>query len=138
MFLLTALFLLRVLGQAVQRWLPQPWLPPFVAFQGSRLPYPVLLGAQLLILTVMVRAAWRALRGTGSAAPAQGRLLLGFGAVYLLVSLARIAIGMGLRSAPYWFSTWIPAFFHIVLACFVLVAGDHQRRGSGARGARGA
>ena len=131
MSLLTALFALRVLGQALQRWLPQDWLPPFGAFQGSRMRYPILLGAQILILGVMIRVAWQALRGTGLLVPARGRLLLRLGSIYFLVSLARIATGIGVESAPDWFSTWIPASFHLVLATFVMVSGDHERRGHG-------
>ena len=49
---LTIAFLLRVIGQAVQRWSPVKFLPPFDDWQGSGLPYPVLFGAQIVILVV--------------------------------------------------------------------------------------
>ena len=35
LWLLTMAFAMRVLGQALQRWAPQPLLPPFDAFQGA-------------------------------------------------------------------------------------------------------
>src|SRR4051812_40349446 len=50
---LTGLFALRVAGQAVQRWLPISGLPAFGAFQGSGMPYWLLLAIQLFILALM-------------------------------------------------------------------------------------
>ena len=70
--LLTLLFAARVLGQALQRWWPQSFMPPFDAFQGSGLPYPVLLFAQLIILALMMRAALRV--GVGALSPSPGQL----------------------------------------------------------------
>ena len=50
-----ALFAARVAAQAMQRWSPLPFLPPASAFQGSALPYAILLPAQLAILATMLR-----------------------------------------------------------------------------------
>ena len=112
LWLLTFLFSLRVAGQAVQRWAPQSWLPPFDAFQGSNLPYGFLLLAQLAILAAMIFCNIRRPRG--------GPVLLWFGAIYMTGSVLRIVVGLALPSAPAWFSTWIPAVFHLVLAGYVL------------------
>lgn len=126
---LTLLFTLRVAGQAVQRWWPQPSLPPFDAFQGSGLPYLFLLSAQLIILVLMVRAALRV--GAGTLSPSQGQLrfLLGFGAIYLAGSVLRIVIGVVAPAVSHWFTAWIPAFFHLVLAAFVITLALHARSG---------
>ena len=124
----TALFAVRVGGQAVQRWIPQSHLPPFAAFQGSRLPYPVLCLAQLLILSLMTRAASRAWRGTLPRSPRKARVLGWAGAVYLAGSLLRMAIGTLAPSAPAWFRAWIPGIFHVVLAAFVLCLARAYRR----------
>jgi hypothetical protein len=125
---LSALFAARVLGQAVQRWMPQPSLPPFEAFQGSRLPYWLLLSVQLLILVVMVRVAGRV--QTGRLAPSRraGLSLAWAGAVYMAFALGRIAVGLGVPDAHAWFKTWIPAFFHLVLASFVLAVSLYHLR----------
>jgi hypothetical protein len=61
---LAVLFAARVAGQALQLCLPQSFLPPFHAFQGSNLPYALLLAAQLAILALMAVTGWRVYRGT--------------------------------------------------------------------------
>ena len=122
MALLTGLFGLCVAGQAVQFWMPQSFLPAFESFQGSSLPYSTLLLIQLLILGLMLRTCLRI--GGGISVPERrlGRGLAWFGGLYMAGSVARIAVGLAIPSAPAWFSTWIPAFFHLVLAGFVLGA----------------
>lgn len=126
--ILTALFSLRVAGQAIQAWLPQPWLPPFAAFQGSGLGYASLLSSQLLILIVMTRVSWRVHSGALRPRAGTGHVLVWIGAVYLGGSLLRIGVGLALPSAPAWFRVWIPGVFHLVLAGFILIAADFHRR----------
>jgi uncharacterized membrane protein HdeD (DUF308 family) len=129
MGLLTALFGLRVAGQAMQYWIPQSFLPAFDAFQGSSLGYSTLLLCQLLILALMLRTCLRV--GTGISVPDRrfGRGLAWFGGIYMAGSIIRIVVGLAVASAPAWFSAWIPAFFHIVLAGFALTAAAfHLRR----------
>ena len=117
---LSFLFALRVLAQALQRWLPQSFLPSFGRFQGSNLPYPVLLSAQILILAAMLRCSWKAPRRALTAGRRLNKTLFCCGAIYMSGSVARIAIGLTISIAPPWFSAWISAVFHLVLAGFVL------------------
>lgn len=119
--ILLLLFALRVAGQAVQRWQPQAFLPPFEEFQGSGMPYPALLTIQLVILAVMGRICWRVRSGALDPRRRTGAILRAFGGVYMAGSLARIAVGLLMPDAPGWFTAWIPAFFHVVLATFVMV-----------------
>src|SRR2546428_13782633 len=111
-------------------WCPTPFLPPFEAFQGSSLPYWLLLSFQLLILVVMVRVAWRV--QTDRLVPSRrvGLWLAGAGAVYMAFALGRIAVGLAVPGADAWFKTWIPAFFHVVLAAFLLVVSLYHLRGT--------
>ncbi len=118
---LTLLFSLRVCGQIIQRWWPTPVLPDFDAWQGSSLAYPVLLAIQLLILAVMLIVAWRIGRGALSPNRRVGHWLGVAGGVYMAGSALRVIVGLLVADAPSWFSTWIPAGFHLVLAAFVLV-----------------
>ena len=43
-------------------------------------------------------------------------------------SLLRIAVGIAVPAAPAWFSTWIPALFHLVLAGYVLTLATCRGR----------
>lgn len=127
LWLLSLLFALRVLGQAVQFWTTVPWLPGFESFQGSGLPYWALLLAQILILSFMVQRSSRVHRGRVVPRRETGRVLMLLGGVYLSGSLGRIAIGL-LPGAPRWFRAWIPGAFHVVLAGYVVtLAGYHLR-----------
>jgi hypothetical protein len=128
MALLAGLFSLRVAGQAVQHWAPQDFLPDFDAFQGSSLPYPVLLMFQLVILAWMARTILRVARGSATPNRRLGRWLAWLGGLYMAGSILRIVVGLAIPSAPAWFSTWIPALFHLVIAGFVVVAGDFHLR----------
>lgn len=112
LWLLTFLFSLRVAGQAIQRWAPQAWLPPFDAFQGSNLPYAALLGSQVVILAAMAFCNLRR--------PAGGRVLFWFGVIYMTGSLLRIIVGIGVPDAHPWFRAWISGVFHIVLAAYLV------------------
>jgi hypothetical protein len=118
--LLTALFAGRIAAQAVQRIWPQSWLPAFEAFQGSRLPYWALLSAQLLILIAMVHFSRGVACGMFHPSGRTRTVLQWFGGLYLLGSVARILVGLLVAGAPPWFSTWIPAVFHLALAGWVL------------------
>jgi hypothetical protein len=125
---LTGLFALRMAAQAIQRWAPQPWLPAFNDFQGSSLAYSTLLTIQLLILGLMMRTTWRVGRNIAEPSPGLGRGLAWFGGVYMAGSILRILIGLTVPNAHPWFSTWIPALFHLVLAGFVIAAAHFHLR----------
>jgi hypothetical protein len=126
MALLTGLFALRVTAQAVQFCMPQSFLPGFDQFQGSSLAYSTLLLSQLLILALMLRTCLRV--GVGLSVPQRslGRGLAWFGGLYMAGSIARIVVGVAIASASPWFSAWIPASFHLVLAGFVLTAAHYH------------
>ena len=129
MAMLTLLFAGRVAGQALQAWAPQPWLPPLERWQGSSIDYRILLATQLLMLAAMAWASFRAWRGVLVTRPTLGRVLAWLGALYMAGSVARIVVGLAVPGAPPWFSTWIPAIFHLVLAGFVLaLARYHSSR----------
>ena len=128
LWVLTLLFSVRVLGQALQRWCPQSYLPAFGTFQGSGLPYPLLFLAQLVILAFMVRTALRVGAGSLYADPRKFRIWSGIGVVYMAGSILRILIGIGVPAAPAWFRAWIPASFHLVLAGFVITLALYIRR----------
>ena len=130
LLLLSVLFFLRVLGQAIQRWLPQTFLPPFDAFQGSNLPYWLLLSLQVMILTVMIFLTWKVYCRVLIPRANVGKALLWIGCIYMGGSILRIIVGLTVPNAPAWFSTWIPAVFHVVLAAFTLTLASFHLRES--------
>ena len=126
LFALTLLFFARVVGQAVQRWLPQSFLPPFVAFQGGSQPYELLLLTQVSILLLMLRVTWGISRGKLVRRERTGHILAWVGGIYMTGSVARILIGVTLPNADAWFKAGIPAFFHLVLAGFIIVLARYN------------
>lgn len=127
LWLLIFLFLSRVIGQLIQYFNPIKWLPQFEAWQGSGLPYEFLFFSQLIILVVMVRSARLHALGRVRKNINQGKWLLGFGAIYFVVMVGRLVIGITHLSNHFWFGKPIPIFFHLVLATFViLVAAYHM------------
>ena len=126
MTILTGLFALRVTAQAVQFWAPQSFLPSFEQFQGSSLGYSTLLLSQLLILALMLRTCLRVAGGLSVPQASLGRGLAWIGGLYMTGSIVRIVVGVAVVSAHPWFSAWIPAFFHLVLASFVLTAAHYH------------
>lgn len=125
---LAALFALRVIAQATQHWHAVPFLPPFDAFQGSALPYELLLPAQIAILAVMARLAWQVRADRLRRRTDVGRALATAGWIYGSVMLLRLCIGFAAPAAPGWFKTWIPGVFHLVLAAFVLALAAYHRQ----------
>ena len=125
---LSLAFVARVVSQAVQRWAPVSFLPPFDDFQGSGLPYPVLLAAQVAIVALAVVVTVRMHRGKGLIGSRLVVPVTAAGAVYFAVMAVRLVLGLTVLSDSGWFSTWIPTVFHLVLASKLMLIGAYQRR----------
>lgn len=130
MAILTAAFFLRVAGQAIQRWMPQSWLPPFGEWQGSTTPYPLLMAIQLVILLLMIATTIRAGGGSLLRRPRAARWWWAAGGIYMAGSIARIGYGLAVPDAPHWFKAPISEAFHLVLAGFVLAVAWYHSRGA--------
>jgi hypothetical protein len=73
--ILTLLFALRVLGQALVVFFSVDWLPATEHWSSRLIPYPVLLGIQLVMLAAMVEITSNVWRGRGMfARPGPGRV----------------------------------------------------------------
>ena len=121
-------FLLRVVGQAVQRWMPQGWLPPFGEWQGSAIPYSALLGAQVVILSLLVFALRCMAQGRRVMGQRMSRAVIGAGAVYFGVMAVRLLVGLFWLPESMWFTAWISTSFHLALASVALLWGWQQMR----------
>ncbi len=124
--LLSFAFLLRVIGQAVQNWTPVSFLPSFEAWQGSELPYPVLLGSQVLILAASV---WVVLR-MYALRPVVGRSwrrpVAVLGAAYFITMAVRIILGLSIMSESEWFTAWISSSLHLALATNLMLISLYE------------
>jgi uncharacterized protein len=134
LWLLLALFVARVIAQPIALLTSAPFLPPFESWHSGVLPYPALVGAQLLIIAWLARTAWRFSRSDVIPRYRLGVWMLALGGVYFTTMLVRLALGLTVLSTNRWFSSALPTTFHLVLASYLLVYGHfHFRYGAIAR-----
>jgi hypothetical protein len=79
-----------------------------------------MLSSQIIILAVMVRITRKHAAGCVKKNPIKGKWLLTLGALYFFSMSARLVIGFANLSTHPWFHKPLPAFFHLVLATFIL------------------
>jgi hypothetical protein len=131
LWLLLALFVLRVAGQALVAFFEVGLLPPMRQWYSGLLPYEYLLPAQLVIIALMLKICVDFTRGTGIFVEPRRFLAtwwLYFGCIYLAVMAARYPVQMFLHPDSRWFGGTIPIVFHWVLAAFVIAVGWYHRR----------
>lgn len=135
--LLTALFSLRVLGQALAVYVSVSWLPTTEHWASGLIPYPILLIIQIAMLVFMVKIAADIWRGTGLFSEQRASwapVLISFSALYAGAMTLRYLLTMLFLPEMRWFGGAIPIFFHFVLASFIYVWGKfHARRAIFAR-----
>jgi hypothetical protein len=127
--LLTLLFFLRVLGQALVVFFSIDWLPPSEKWASGLIPYPALLTIQIVMIMVMVKIASDICRGTAFFAaprPSWSRFLVGFSAVYAGSMALRYLWSMVFFPEMRWLGGTIPIFFHFVLAAFAHTLGKYH------------
>jgi uncharacterized protein len=131
LWLLMALFCLRVLGQVLVEFAHVRFLPPSDEWFSGLLPYPQLLASQIVIVLLQAKIGLDFTRQAGwTYRPRRlaGELLLSFGALYLGVMIVRYLVRMALYPHERWTGGSIPIFFHWVLASYVLIVGYHHWR----------
>jgi hypothetical protein len=125
LWLLTALFAVRVVGQVLVAVRSPSWLPPMN--EWNLVPYRLLLPFQLVILGAMT---WIDVSFSVASGPpvdrteAFGWLLVGFSAVYAGAMVIRYAVRMRKRHTARWFGGTIPIVFHLVLATYLYALGS--------------
>ncbi len=130
--LLSALFLLRVVGHILVVLRAPAWLPPMDQWYSGVLPYPHLLATQVVLLAAMAAVMLAMLRGTSWALgphPAAGSVLLVVAYGYAGSMAPRYVIRMARRPDERWLGGCIPIVFHVVLATWLFVLGSHWRPG---------
>lgn len=102
------------------------YFPDLEYWQGSGIPYGGILAIQLAIMVGVALLAYRIMHGHLLARKRLGRVLLILGAVYFIVMLLRLLLGVTVLTDSPWFAKSIPAFFHLVLAAMVLTIGHYH------------
>lgn len=128
--LLLALFVFRVIAQLVQRFWPTPLLPPFEAWHSATLPYPVLVGLQVVIILLVVHQIAQISRRRMKPKRRVGATLLALGALYMTGAAFRLLAGMTFLAHLPFFNAPLPSLLHMVLAGIVLTLGDFNFRGA--------
>ena len=129
LWLLSLLFLGRVLGQVLVAFFGVTWLPPMSEWYSGLLSYPLLLPAQIAILALMVVMNTGVQRGTGPLASVSARVARGiriFSCVYFAGMVLRYALTMALVPERRWLGGTIPIVFHWVLAGYLYVFSAHH------------
>src|SRR5438477_1290904 len=132
LWILMALFGLRVVGQVLVELFDVRFLPPSEEWFSGAIPYPQLLASQIAILALQAKIGLDFTRRTGwSYRPRRlaGTFLLPFAAAYLAVMIIRYIVRMGLYPHERWTGGSIPIFFHWVLAIFLLIVAGYHKRG---------
>lgn len=128
--LFTSLLVHRVVGQIVVVLRAPSWLPPMEQWQSGLLPYPVLLVAQIVVLTIMVGISVDVLQGRGMfidpRRPEMGRAIVWFSYVYFGGMVVRYIIRMTRRPDQRWFGGTIPIIFHSFVAAFLITYGRYH------------
>ncbi len=130
LWLLTAFFFGRVLGQMLVAFFAVTWLPPMSEWYSGLMAYPLLLPAQMAILALMVVMNTGVQRGRGPIAMVNGRIaraICWFSYVYFFAMVLRYLITMTYFPERRWFGGAIPIFFHWVLALYLYVWSGHHR-----------
>jgi hypothetical protein len=131
---LLALFCLRVLAQLVQACAELPFLPPFEAWQSGAVPYELLLVSQVLIIMIYAWILRRIWTNKIRANRRMGWVFLLVGLIYFAVMALRLVIGLAGLSAHHWFHSYLPTFFHFVLAGYLIVVGSFHLHGAARTG----
>ncbi|MFP5502484.1 MAG: hypothetical protein ACLGIN_08330 [Candidatus Sericytochromatia bacterium] len=132
LWLLSALFLARVVGQILVAFLGVTFLPPMPEWYSGLLPYHLLLPSQVAILALMLWINLGIGRGTGVFGqdhPRFARFLLLFALLYAGAMAVRYVVSGQLHpERRFWPPGSIPIVFHFVLAGYLFLVSRLLRR----------
>ena len=118
---LSFIFSLRIIAQYLQLNRDLDGLPRFDLWHTDTMPYPVLLGLQILIFLTMLTVTWGVSPNTRR--PRLGRALKIAAFVYALAMFLRMVVGFLELSSSSWFDGAVSSAFHFILAAFLLTLG---------------
>ncbi len=116
-------FVFRVFAQLIQWQIGIEFLPKFDDWQGSSMPYPILLIIQTCAIGCFAWITFRVKMDRFSPSVRKYRICLVVGWIYFLSMTFRLIAGQTFAGGLSWFSKPLPAFFHIVIASFIILFG---------------
>jgi hypothetical protein len=120
------LFCFRVLAQFLQSIVHIPLLPPFNAWHSTTIPYAWLLGSQIMIITVSLTVITQVRRNSYTCRGWRGKFLIWSGGIYFTLMCLRFVLSITILGSHPWFGATLPAFFHMVLAGFLITMGIYE------------
>lgn len=130
LWLCAGLFAFRVVAQLAALLFKPSFLPTFESWHGGVLPYPLLFSTQVLIFIWLAWTAWQFSLGKVYPRRQLGMAIIILASLYFLVMLLRLLLGLTILSEQRWFASYLPAFFHLVLACYLFLFGHFHSRHS--------
>ena len=128
LLVLFGLFLFRVLAQLIQAVQPVSFLPPFEAWHGAVLPYPLLVVSQVAIGLTLAIFLLRVRKDAIDPRRWKYQLCFALGGIYFAFMAFRLVSGLTFLADHPWYAKHLPAFFHVVLASFILTLGHYIYR----------
>ncbi len=89
------------------------------------MPYPLLVIIQVVIIVVLTIILWRVRSDAIVPSRWKYRVCFTLGGMYFTFMAFRLFAGLTFFSDNPWFSKSLPAFFHVVLASFILLFGRY-------------
>lgn len=123
LLILYCLFVFRVSAQFIQQYAPVNFLPPFEHWYSGTLSYHWLLLSQLIIIVILTITLKKFYVAQVSANQRWGKILISVGIIYFCSMMFRLIAGLTFAQHHPWLGATIPAIFHMVLACFILLVG---------------
>lgn len=121
--LLLGLFIFRVVAQLLQYFLDLTFLPPFESWDSGILSYKFLFTAQILTIFVLSKTIYKIALDKIVLSIKTGYIFITLGTLYFAIMFFRLIAGLTLIQDVKWFAYPIPSFFHLVLACFLVLFG---------------
>lgn len=121
--LLLGLFIFRVATQLLQYFLDLTFLPPFESWDSGILSYKFLFTAQILTIFVLSKTIYKIALDKIVLSIKTGYIFITLGTLYFAIMFFRLIAGLTLLQDVKWFAYPIPSFFHLVLACFLVLFG---------------
>lgn len=123
LWLCSGLFAFRVVAQLAALLFKPNFLPVFESWHGGVLPYSLLLATQVLIFIWLARTARQFSQNNVHPRRRLGVAIIIFASLYFLVMLLRLLLGLTILSEHRWFTSYLPVFFHLVLASYLFLYG---------------